>query len=112
MASKKSAGSDPKGYVEALREIEGIIREIDSNNVDIDILATRIKRASFLINWCNERIEATEIVVEEIVADISTAGLSNASNSLDEDDEFSEDDDDDDEDDEDDDDDDDDDDDE
>jgi len=90
MASKKSAGSDPKGYVEALREIEGIIQEIDSNNVDIDILATRIKRASFLIHWCNERIEATEIVVEEIVADISTAGLTDASDSSD-DDEFSDD---------------------
>lgn len=87
MASKKSTGTDPKGYVEALREVEGIIQEIDSNNVNIDILAARIKRAAFLINWCNERIDATEVVVEEIVADIRPADFDDDSDSSEEDDE-------------------------
>ena len=87
MASKKSTGTDPKGYVEALREVEGIIQEIDSNNVDIDILAARIKRAAFLINWCNERIDATEVVVEEIVADIRPTDFDDDSDSSEEDDE-------------------------
>jgi exodeoxyribonuclease VII small subunit len=100
MASKKSTEADPKGYVEALREVEGIIQEIDSNNVDIDILAARIKRAAFLINWCNERIDATEVVVEEIVADIRPAEFDDDSDSSEEDDDdFDEDDDDDDDDD-------------
>lgn len=92
MASKKSTGTDPKGYVEALREVEGIIQEIDSNNVDIDILAAKIKRAAFLISWCNERIDATEVVVEEIVADIRPAEFDDDSDSLEDEDEDDDDD--------------------
>jgi exodeoxyribonuclease VII small subunit len=75
MATKKTsvAEVEPKGYVQAMREIDAIILEIDSNNVDIDVLAEKIKRASFLVAWCNERINATEVVVDEIVADIDLA---------------------------------------
>lgn len=75
MATKKTTGAEvePKGYVQAMREVDAIILEIDSNNVDIDVLAEKIKRASFLVAWCNERINATEVVVDEIVADIDLA---------------------------------------
>ena len=75
MATKKTSGAEvePKGYVQAMREVDAIILEIDSNNVDIDVLAEKIKRASFLVAWCNERIKATEVVVDEIVADIDLA---------------------------------------
>lgn len=75
MATKKTsvAEVEPKGYVQAMREVDAIILEIDSNNVDIDVLAEKIKRASFLVTWCNERINATEVVVDEIVADIDLA---------------------------------------
>ena len=75
MATKKTSGAEvePKGYVQAMREVDAIILEIDSNNVDIDVLAEKIKRASFLVAWCNERINATEVVVDEIVADIDLA---------------------------------------
>ena len=75
MATKKTgvAEVEPKGYVQAMREVDAIILEIDSNNVDIDVLAEKIKRASFLVAWCNERINATEVVVDEIVADIDLA---------------------------------------
>ena len=75
MATKKISVTEvePKGYVQAMREVDAIILEIDSNNVDIDVLAEKIKRASFLVAWCNERINATEVVVDEIVADIDLA---------------------------------------
>lgn len=75
MATKRTsvAEVEPKGYVQAMREVDAIILEIDSNNVDIDVLAEKIKRASFLVAWCNERINATEVVVDEIVADIDLA---------------------------------------
>jgi exodeoxyribonuclease VII small subunit len=75
MATKKTsvAEVEPKGYVQAIREVDAIILEIDTNNVDIDVLAEKIKRASFLVAWCNERINATEVVVDEIVADIDLA---------------------------------------
>jgi exodeoxyribonuclease VII small subunit len=92
--SKKTASTEPKGYVEALREIKAIVQEIDSNDVDIDVLESKLKRASYLISWCNDRITATEVVVEEIVADMRpmTSGA-DQDEDLDEDDDFEDDDD-------------------
>ena len=72
--SKKSVDSAPKQFVDALRELESIIHEVDSNDVDIDILESKLKRAAVLIAWCNERIAATEVVVEEIVANFKLMG--------------------------------------
>jgi exodeoxyribonuclease VII small subunit len=94
MATKKTSGVEvePKGYVQAMREVDAIILEIDSNNVDIDVLAEKIKRASFLVAWCNERINATEVVVDEIVADIDLAEFED-DDDTDEDEDFDDDDD-------------------
>ena len=95
MATKKTSGAEvePKGYVQAMREVDAIILEIDSNNVDIDVLAEKIKRASFLVAWCNERINATEVVVDEIVADIDLAEFDEDDDDFDDDDDEDEDDD-------------------
>jgi len=68
--TKKAGGQDPKGFVEALREIQQIIDEVGSREVDIDSLEKNLRRASALILWCNERIKATEVVVEEITASL------------------------------------------
>ena len=58
MATKKITTEEPSGYAEAMREVETILGELDSNNVDVDVLATKVRRASYLITWCNERIAA------------------------------------------------------
>lgn len=80
--SKKVGGQDPKGFVEALREIQQIIDEVSSREVDIDSLEKKLRRASTLILWCNERITAAEVVVEEIAV-----SLKDLEANLDEDDE-------------------------
>ena len=71
MSSKKS--STPKelqGYAEALSELEAILSEIDNPKVDVDVLSDRVARASFLIAWCKERIDAAQFSVNEIVASL------------------------------------------
>jgi exodeoxyribonuclease VII small subunit len=70
MATKKAQQSDPKGYAEAMREVESILSELDSPSVDVDVLSTKVERASFLINWCNERIASAQMTVDALVADL------------------------------------------
>ena len=71
MATKKTAQSEPKGYAEAMREVELILSELDSNSVDVDVLATKVEQASFLINWCTERITSAQMTVDSLVADLA-----------------------------------------
>ena len=71
MATKKSQSADPAGYAEAMREVESILSELDSPSVDVDVLSTKVERASFLINWCNERISSAQMTVDALVADLA-----------------------------------------
>lgn len=70
MAPKNTAQTEPAGYAEAMREIESILAELDSPSVDVDVLANRVERASYLISWCNERIAAAQMTVDTLVADL------------------------------------------
>ena len=72
MAAKKNQSNEPTGYAEAMREVESIISELDSTSVDVDVLAAKVERASFLINWCNERITSAQLTVDSLVANLST----------------------------------------
>lgn len=68
MATKKTSTDEPKGYAEAMAELETILREIDSNSVDVDVLSTKVQRASYLVDWCTERITAAQLTIDELVA--------------------------------------------
>jgi exodeoxyribonuclease VII small subunit len=93
MATKKAAQSEPKGYAEAMREVETILSELDSNSVDVDVLAIKVERASFLINWCSERVTSAQMTVDALVADLAEYVVEDDEDS---DDDFDDDDDDDD----------------
>jgi exodeoxyribonuclease VII small subunit len=70
MAPKKTATNDPAGYAEAMREVEQILSELDSSSVDVDVLASKVERASFLITWCNNRIASAQMSIDTLVASI------------------------------------------
>ena len=70
MATKKITTEEPSGYADAMREVETILGELDSNNVDVDVLATKVQRASYLISWCKDRIAAAQLTVDTLVADL------------------------------------------
>ncbi len=71
MAAKKTNSAEPKGYAEAMREVESILSELDSNTIDIDVLSEKVERASYLIKWCNDRISATQLTVDSLVASLT-----------------------------------------
>jgi exodeoxyribonuclease VII small subunit len=70
MATKKAAKAvgESTGYAEAIGELESILDELESN--DVDVLAEHVKRASELIELCRDRIGNAKLRIEEVVAQI------------------------------------------
>ena len=64
-----AAGEGPT-YAAAVDELEGILAELEDDRLDVDQLAERVARAAELIRLCRDRITATRLEVERIVADL------------------------------------------
>ncbi len=58
------------GYAEALAELETILAELERSDVDVDVLAERVKRAVELIGFCRARIGNARLQIEQVVADL------------------------------------------
>jgi exodeoxyribonuclease VII small subunit len=58
------------GYSEALQEIEEIIARIENDELDVDQLTQQVKRVSFLISFCREKLRNTEDEVEKILREM------------------------------------------
>lgn len=57
-------------YSQALKELEKIVKEIESEEVDIDILAEKIKRASQIITFCKGKLRTAEDEVKKVLAEM------------------------------------------
>lgn len=57
-------------YQEALDEIEEILGKIERNELDIDELAEKVKRVSFLLKFCKDKLQKTNEEVEKILSDM------------------------------------------
>jgi exodeoxyribonuclease VII small subunit len=58
------------GYAAALDELDGILRELEGGDVDVDRLADRVARASELIAVCRQRIGDARLRIDEVIADL------------------------------------------
>ena len=54
-------------YQLALDELEDILHNMESNNLEIDKLSDGVKRASELISFCKTKLKKTETAVEDIL---------------------------------------------
>lgn len=57
----------------AMEELESILERIDTDEVDIDQLATELKRAAELLEICRRRIRAADVEVSAIVQQLEAA---------------------------------------
>jgi len=64
--------ADGAGYAEAMAELESILRALEEDELDIDVLAGRVARAADLIRWCRSRIDGARLQVEHVVADLES----------------------------------------
>ena len=64
------------GYADAMAELESILDDLEDDDLDVDLLASRVERASTLIQVCRDRIGAAKVQVERVVAslDATTGG--------------------------------------
>jgi exodeoxyribonuclease VII small subunit len=58
-------------YNEAVSEIEDILRQIENEDMDVDDLSDKVKRAYFLLKLCKEKLHSTEKDIEKIMNDFS-----------------------------------------
>lgn len=63
-------GRREAGYREAIEEIERIVAELEAENVDVDAIAERVKRATHLITVCRNKLKGTEEQVRKALGEL------------------------------------------
>lgn len=63
---------DPReiSYAEAQAELDAILHELDGDEVDVDVLGARVRRAAELLRLCRSRIAAARFEVEQVVGEL------------------------------------------
>ena len=57
-------------YKEAITEIEKILLQIETDELDVDDLINKVKKVSSLIKICKNKLHETEEELEKIIDDI------------------------------------------
>lgn len=58
-------------YSEAVNEIEEILHKIENEELDVDDLAEKVKRAYYLLKVCRDKLYATEKDIDKILKDFA-----------------------------------------
>ncbi len=53
-------------YTQAMERLEKIVRQIDNNELDIDMLAEKIKEANEIIAFCSDKLTKAEREMEKM----------------------------------------------
>ncbi len=64
--------TDEIGYADAMRELDDILEELERDDLDVDVLAVRVQRASELIQLCRGRIARAQADVDRVVTDLES----------------------------------------
>jgi len=64
MATKKQT------YREAIDEVEEILASIENDELDVDELAEKVKRVTFLLKSCKEKLFKTQEEVEKVLKEM------------------------------------------
>ena len=52
--------NDPKDYAAAFEELKEILAALQQDEIGVDELAGKVKRAAQLISYCGDRLRSTE----------------------------------------------------
>lgn len=70
MSTKKK--SKEPSYAELSSELEQILEEIESGEIDLDALSDKVERAATLLSQCRKKLAATETKVKKVTAELQT----------------------------------------
>ncbi|NNE73759.1 MAG: exodeoxyribonuclease VII small subunit [Acidimicrobiales bacterium] len=66
----EATNDESLGYTDALGELDAILTDLEDDDIDIDVLATKVQRAAALIRICRGRIDAAKVEVQKIVTEL------------------------------------------
>ncbi|HXL02755.1 MAG TPA: exodeoxyribonuclease VII small subunit [Candidatus Atribacteria bacterium] len=58
---------DNLSYSEAFQELKSIVDELENEEIEIDNLTAKVKRASFLYRFLRDRLRATEEEIKKVL---------------------------------------------
>ncbi|MCA8949564.1 MAG: exodeoxyribonuclease VII small subunit [Planctomycetes bacterium] len=73
MSDKKAKKSAEPSYAEATTELDEILRDIESGEIDLDELSEKVERAATLLALCRKKLLATEVKVKKAVDEVAAA---------------------------------------
>ena len=56
-------------YEEAMNELEDIVRKLEADELDIDEISVKLKRAQQLIKLCTDNLTKAESEIKKVLAD-------------------------------------------
>jgi exodeoxyribonuclease VII small subunit len=57
-------------YSDAMKEIEEILKYIESQEIDVDILVEKVKRATELIRFCKNKLRTAEEELQKTLIEL------------------------------------------
>ena len=62
--------SDKTSYTDAFNELNQIVSDLEEGEISVDELSEKVKRASELIEFCQQKLASTEEDVNSILKDL------------------------------------------
>ena len=59
-------------YTEAFEELQQIVQELESSEINVDELSKKIKRANSLLKICQDKLSKVEEDVNEIIEELKS----------------------------------------
>jgi exodeoxyribonuclease VII small subunit len=59
-------------YTEAIKQIEEILKKIESEELDVDELSDKVKKAADLLKLCKMKLHETEEEIQKILDEMET----------------------------------------
>lgn len=56
-------------YSQAMDRLERIVRQIDNNELEIDVLAEKIKEANEIIAFCGDKLTKADKEIEKLLSE-------------------------------------------
>ena len=66
--------NDPKDYAAAFEELKEILAALQQDEIGVDELAGKVKRAAQLISCCGDRLRSTENEVQKVLDELGEEG--------------------------------------
>ena len=67
MSNKPSSIDENTSYDDAVLELQDILHQMQSTELGVDELTSRLQRASALLEFCQKRLTKTEVEVQAVL---------------------------------------------